>query len=265
MAALSHGDAPGHLDRVTVASVPALAFGLFLATIGVAAGGLASVVGFGIGSLLTPALALATGTQLAVAAASIPHLAGTSQRLWALRRSVDRRVLLWFGATSAVGGLAGALANTAGSSRGLAVVFGLALILAGISELTGWIERVRWGPRAASVAGLVSGLLGGLVGNQGGIRSAALLGFGVPKESFVATATAIALVVDLARVPVYLSTQGPAIAAIWPLVGAATAGVVFGTAVGVRVLDRLPSRGFHQVVGIALIALGLSMAVFGGT
>ena len=51
----------------------------------VAAGAVASVSGFGIGSLLTPLLALHAGTKTAVAAVSIPHLIGTAIRFWRLR------------------------------------------------------------------------------------------------------------------------------------------------------------------------------------
>jgi uncharacterized membrane protein YfcA len=239
-------------------------FGLLFALVAVIAGGIAAVTGFGIGSLLTPALALQTGTKLAVAAVAVPHVVGTAQRFWLLRRHVDRRVLLGFGIASAVGGLAGALAHTRISSRGLAVVFGALVILAGLSELTGWIERVRWGRGAAWVAGLLSGALGGLVGNQGGIRSAAMLGFDVPKESFVATATAIALFVDGARLPVYLATEWDGVARVWPLVLTATAGVVVGTALGTRVLGRLPQRAFRRVLAVLLIALGGYMIVAGG-
>ena len=217
-----------------------------LAVVGVIAGALASVAGFGIGSLLTPVLALGTGAKLAVAAVAIPHLIGTLQRFWILRRHVDRRVLLWFGLASAAGGLAGALLNAGGTNRAIAAVFGIAVALAGLSELTGWMEGVRWGRRAAWVAGLGSGFLGGLVGNQGGIRSAALLGFEVPKEAFVATATAIALFVDGARLPVYLVTQGAEIAAIWPLLLAASIGVVVGTAVGARILGGIAARTFRE-------------------
>jgi uncharacterized membrane protein YfcA len=240
-----------------------VAFGAGLAAVGAAAGALAAVAGFGIGSLLTPVLALQTGTKLAVAAVAIPHLIGTLQRFWILRRHVDHRVLLWFGVTSAAGGLAGAILNAGGSSRALSIVFGLAVGLAGVSELTGWMERLRWGRNAAWLAGLVSGFLGGLVGNQGGIRSAALLGFDVPKESFVATATAIALFVDAARLPVYVLTQGSEIANLWPLLLVATAGVVVGTAIGTRVLNRIPQRTFHRVVGVALLVLGVVMAAGG--
>ena len=232
----------------------ALGGGLGLA--GLLAGGIAAVAGFGIGSILTPVLALETGTRLAVAAVAIPHVIGTAQRLWLLRAYVDRRVLLGFGVASAIGGLAGALLQSVVAGRGIAIVFGLALVATGVAELTGWMRRVRWGRRAAWVAGLVSGLLGGMVGNQGSVRSASLLGFDVPKESFVATATAIALFVDTARLPVYLVTQGPEILALWPLLLVASIGVVVGTAMGTRVLGRIDDATFHRTLGVALVALG---------
>jgi uncharacterized membrane protein YfcA len=55
------------------------------------AGALASVTGFGIGSLLTPLLALQVDTRLAVAAISIPHVIGTALRFWLLAGGVDRK------------------------------------------------------------------------------------------------------------------------------------------------------------------------------
>jgi uncharacterized membrane protein YfcA len=73
----------------------------------VAAGAIASVAGFGVGSVLTPVFALRVDTRLAVAAVSIPHLAATSLRLWMMRRYVDWRLLRGFGLASAAGGLAG--------------------------------------------------------------------------------------------------------------------------------------------------------------
>ena len=238
-------------------------FGTFVAFVGLIAAGVASVTGFGIGSLLTPVLAIETGTKLAVAAVSIPHLVGTAQRFWLLRRHVDRHVLLGFGVASAVGGLAGALVHVWVSSRSLAVVFGIVVAIAGVSELTGWMRRVHWGRHSAWAAGALSGALGGMVGNQGGIRTAALLGFDVPKESFVATATAIGLFVDGARMPVYLATEWREIIGVWPLILTATVAVVVGTALGARVLTRLRQETFRRVIGALLIVLGLYMAVAG--
>lgn len=239
-------------------------FDIVLGAVAVLAGGIAALTGFGIGSLLTPTLSVTTGTKLAVAAIAVPHFIGTLQRFWMLRRHVDRRVLLGFGIASAIGGLAGALVHARVTSRALAVVFGALLILAGVSELTGWMRRVRWPRAAAWVAGALSGALGGMVGNQGGIRSAAMLGFHVPKEAFIATATAIGLFVDVARLPVYLATQGRAMASVWPLMLIATLGVVTGTALGTKVLGRLPPQVFRRMLAIVLVGLGLYMAVTGG-
>jgi len=225
---------------------------------------IASVTGFGIGSLLTPALAISLGTKLAVAVVSIPHFVGTAQRFILLRRYVDRRVVVRFGIASAAGGLAGALLHARATSHALAVVFGVLLLLAGVSELTGWMTRVRWSRSAAWVAGALSGALGGLVGNQGGIRSAAMLGFEVPKQSFVATATAIGLCVDVARVPVYLATQGAEIAGAWRPLVIAIVCVVIGTAVGARLLSRVPEWIFRRIVALLLILLGATMIATGG-
>jgi uncharacterized protein len=80
-----------------------------LAIAGIAAGCIAAISGFGIGSLLTPVLAFTMDTRLAIAAVSVPRLIGTAQRFWTLRRNIDRRLLLEFGLTSAAGGLIGAL------------------------------------------------------------------------------------------------------------------------------------------------------------
>ena len=175
--------------------------GLILA-VSVFAGGIAAVTGFGIGSLLTPALALQFDTRLAVAAVSIPHVIGTAIRLWLLSGGVDRKVFWSFGLTSAAGGLAGALLQGWATNRWLNLVFGGLLLFAAVSEVSGLASRMRFRGPVAWIAGAVSGVLGGLVGNQGGLRSAALLGFGLSRQSFVATATAIGLVVDGARMPV---------------------------------------------------------------
>jgi len=182
-------------------------FSLWVLLTAVVAGGVAAVSGFGIGSLLTPLLAARYGTKLAVAIVSIPHLVATAARFLGLRRQLDRRIFLNFGILSAAGGLLGALLNARANSPMLAIVFGCLLIFAGVSGLSGFVDRMRFGRRMAWFAGALSGFFGGLVGNQGGIRSAALLGFNIQKEALVATATAIALIVDGARMPIYLAVE----------------------------------------------------------
>ena len=229
--------------------------------IAVIAGGIAAVTGFGIGSLLTPVLALSVDTRVAVAAVSIPHVVGTGVRCWLLRGGVDRRVLWSFGLTSAAGGLAGAALYNVVSSRWLNVVFGVLLLFAAVSAITGLTAKMRFRGWIAWIAGAVSGLLGGLVGNQGGIRSAALLGFGLSRETLVGTATVIALFVDGARLPVYLATEDQELLVLRPWIALATIGVTAGTLLGSRILRRVPEVWFQRVLAVVLAALGVVMLV----
>jgi uncharacterized membrane protein YfcA len=233
-------------------------FGAFATVASIVAGAIAAVAGFGIGSVLTPVLSLRFDVRLAIAMVSLPHLAGTVVRLVLVRAHVDRGVLLGFGVASAVGGLAGAALQAVVQSAVLAIVFGVLLIFAGLGSLTGFAKRMRFtGRNLALLGGALSGLLGGLVGNQGGIRAAALLGFDVDKEAFVATATAVALVVDGARIPVYLATQGSDLAAQATLIGVLALGAVIGTFAGGWTLRRLPEALFRRVVGVLLVLLGV--------
>ena len=107
--------------------------------------------------------------------------------------------------------------------------------------------------------GILSGFFGGLVGNQGGIRAAALLGFQLEPRRLVATATASALLVDAARVPIYLWSQGGAIADGARFWIAGGGGVAVGTLIGVPVLCRIPEEAYRRLVGALLFILGISL------
>jgi uncharacterized membrane protein YfcA len=236
-------------------------FELLVFFAGVFGGAVAAVAGFGIGSLLTPVIAMATDAGLAVAAVSIPHAIGTTIRFCRFRRAVDWTIVRSFGVTSTAGGLSGALLNAYSSSRALEIVFGALLVLAGASQVTGFARRWRLRGTLAWIGGALSGFFGGLVGNQGGIRTAAMLGFEVDKRRFVATTTAVALLIDAARVPVYVSLEPRALAGLWLPISIATAGVILGTLFGEKVLARVPEHLFRTVVGTLLLLLGIFFLV----
>jgi uncharacterized membrane protein YfcA len=228
------------------------------------AGAIASVTGFGIGSILTPTLSLWMDGRLAVAVVSVPHLIGTAIRFSMVKAHVDRRVMWRFGLASAAGGLTGALFQSAISGPRLMIVLAVLLLFVAAIELTGLAGRMRFTGPAAWIAGVLSGLLGGLVGNQGGIRSAALLGFSLPRDVFVATATAIALFVDGARMPVYAFTAREELwATRYPML-IATVGVAVGTIAGARLLRRIPETMFRKVVAIVLALLAVALLARAG-
>jgi uncharacterized membrane protein YfcA len=228
----------------------------------IVAGGVAAVSGFGIGSLLTPLLAIGFGTKTAVLLVALPHATATALRFWILRRAVDRRVLLTFGVASAVGGVGGALLHNAFDSRVLEVILGALLVFAGVSGLSGLSARTRIRSTSLAVAaGIVSAAFGGLVGNQGGIRSAALLHFDLSRTAMIATATGIGLAVDAVRIPIYLATGFGEMAAHWEFVVVASAGAVIGTLIGTPLLRLVPELLFRRIVFGLVAVLGAALVV----
>jgi uncharacterized membrane protein YfcA len=238
------------------AEIPLWFAGLVLLT-ALVAGATASVVGFGIGSLLTPVLAARFGTETAIAAVVVPHLAGGLLRGWRLRRAVDRAVLVRFGLLSAAAGLAGALLFARLAPAALTRALGALLLLTSTAGLTGWSDR--WKPRGAPVwlLGALSGFFGGVVGNQGGLRAAALSAFGLAPAAFVATSTAIGVLVDVARAPIYLIDAGLRLADLAGVIGVAVAGVLAGTLAGERLLLGLSPARFRVIVSAAIGLLGV--------
>jgi len=104
------------------------------------AGGIASIAGFGIGSLLTPLLASHYDMKAAVGAVSIPHVIATAIRFWKLRRDVDRKVLLGFGVMNACGALIGAFAHSRVGGSALTAVLGVLLVFRR-GYWTPWVYR----------------------------------------------------------------------------------------------------------------------------
>jgi uncharacterized membrane protein YfcA len=236
-------------------------FEITLAAVAVIAGSIASIAGFGIGSLLTPLLASSEGMSVAVVAVSISHFFGTSIRFFLLRKSINRQILLSFGLTSAFGGIAGALLHNTFQSLILTIVFGCLLIVTGIFGITGLTEKIHFKGIVAWILGGISGIFGGLVGNQGTIRSSVLLGFEIDKDQFVATATGIALMVDIARLPVYLATWWEEVTFIWQSIIIMTAGVVAGTFLGRRLLEIIPETIFKKAVSTIILIIGILILI----
>lgn len=222
----------------------------------VVGGATAAIAGFGIGSLLTPVMASRFGMTVAIAAVSVPHALATALRCWRLRAGIDWSVMRGFGLLSAAGGLAGALLYSRFSNRTLTVVLALLLFATATAGLTNWTRRVRLGSVGAGGLGFASGLFGGVAGNQGGLRAAALLGFGLSPIAFVATATATGLLVDAARLPLYAWKSAADIERVAIPTGVACVGVIIGTLAGERVLLGLSVDRFRVAVSVLIGLLG---------
>ena len=231
-------------------------FFTLVAMISFVAGATASIVGFGIGSLLTPIVAVRFGTDVAVAVVALPHLAGGLIRGWQLWCFINWRVVVRFGLLSATGGILGAFLFARLAPSVLKPILGVLLVMTAISGITEWTERRIPHGIALWALGALSGFFGGIVGNQGGLRAAMLSTLKLTPVAFVATSTVIGVMVDTVRVPIYLQRASVDLAGLWRLVAVGITGVVAGTLMGDRILLGLSRNSFRIIVSVAIGLLG---------
>ncbi|MBI1991610.1 MAG: sulfite exporter TauE/SafE family protein [Candidatus Omnitrophica bacterium] len=224
---------------------------LFLAC-AFAAETIGTMAGFGAATILTPIAFLFMDAKTAIAVVASFHLFGNGSRLIFFGRSIHWKTWLQFGLSGILFSFVGAGVTTRLSSSAVEVCFGVFLLLyVGLSTVAS--ERVRLPSHPATLVGggMVSGFIAGLLGTGGAVRSVCLLAFGLPKEAYVGTSAAIALVVDATRLPVYLAGRFIPSTMIPVLVGLVLVAFA-GSWLGQRLVRRISAVGFRRFVNVML-------------
>jgi uncharacterized membrane protein YfcA len=215
--------------------------------------------GFGVGTVLTPVFAFFYDVRTAVFLVAIVHLANNLLKLGLFIRHVDREVLKRFGLVSLAGALIGSLLQGTIGGGSVRIILALFLVASGIMEFLPQRSSFKLPRRFDFAGGFASGLLGGLIGNQGAIRSAYLLNYSLSKEAFVATATAIAIVIDLTRIPVYLYQQASQFSEASTTLLIVTAVAFAGTLIGKQLLTKISLERFRMTVAGFLVVMGIAL------
>ncbi|MBI1315983.1 TSUP family transporter [bacterium] len=251
------------MNAVEIGWIAAVAFGASLLTF---------FSGFGLGSLLTPAFLFFFPPDVAIALTAVVHLLNNVFKFGLMRTHLDWSVFHRFGWTALFGSLLGAaLLLQVGQLAPIPWIGGRSIpplkpLIGGLLMVFSLFEmgpQIHKGtlPRAwLPWGGGLSGFFGGFSGHQGALRSVFLLRVGLSPAAYVATGTAIALAVDLARIPLYgmrfgadlLSTQAPVLMAA---VGSATAGAVLGK----QMLKKLKVQWLQVLVGLVMMGIGLGL------
>ena len=161
-----------------------------------------------------------------------------------------------FGVPSVILSIAGAFLVSYLSQEVLKGILGVFLV--GYAAYSLWKENfaVPASTLNAVVGGGLSGFFAGLIGTGGALRGAFLTGFALPKDKYIATAAAIALAVDLTRIPVYLYAgflQG-AYTKYLPLLFLIA---LAGSFIGKTIVKKIPQNHFRRFVLIAILLIGL--------
>lgn len=231
---------------------------LFILLITFVTSTLTLLTGFGVGTILTPTFALLYDVKTAVLLVSIVHLTNNLLKFGLFRRNVNLGILRRFGLVSIVGALAGSFAQSFLQSSLVAIALGCFLIVTGILEFLP-LNPFRIPRSFDQAGGFLSGFMGGIIGNQGAIRSAYLLNYDLTKESFIGTGTAIAILIDLTRIPVYLTHQTVTIETAGPGLLIVILIAFGGTFLGKRLLRHLSLGRFRRVVASFLILVGIRL------
>lgn len=226
----------------------------------VAAEVIGTIAGFGSSTVFLPLALLFFDFKSALLLVACLHIFGNIARLQFFRRGLDRSLLLGFGLPSVASTIVGALLVGQLPQSTLKGILGLFLLVLGLLTLRGVVPTVRPNPTRLAVAGGVSGFLAGLIGTGGALRGASLHAFGLSKTRYLATAAAVALAVDVTRIPLYVSQGFLTARDVWYVPLLLVAAVV-GSRIGKYVVDRIPQRRFAGAVAGAITLVGAAFLV----
>jgi len=217
------------------------------------------MAGFGAATVLTPIASFFMVIKIAVAIVACFHLFGNAFRLCFFRRHVNWAIVRQFGLVAVLLSFSGAQAAAWLSSASMKVLLGGFLLVYTLLEAFHITAvRVPATTKTLLVGGITSGFVAGLIGTGGVIRSVCLLAFGLPKEAYLGTSAAIALIVDAIRVPVYV-TQGFIPPTFVPVVISLIAVAFCGAWLGQRLVRAVSPVRFKQFVLVMLFLMGLKL------
>lgn len=179
--------------------------------------------GFGLGTILLPVFSIYYDAPIAVGLTAIVHFLNNIFKIGLVYKNINWSVVLKFGIPSLLAALVGAyflktisgntiiinsyeINNHIFSITSFNIIIGLLIIFFSLFEVIPYFKNLTFDENKLTIGGLLSGFFGGLSGHQGALRSAFLVRLKLSKESFVASGTAIACIVDIARMSVYALT-----------------------------------------------------------
>ena len=214
-----------------------------------------TVAGFGSSTVALPLALLFFDFQTALILVAFLHIFGNVGRISFFKSGLDKRLLLIFGIPSVVFTLAGALLVSSISQTTLKSILGVFLVVYAIIFL--WKEKIKLQPSVLNslIGGSLSGFLAGLIGTGGALRGAFLTAVGLPKEKYIATAAAIALAVDVTRIPVYFAEGFLNNRYYWYIPFLFVIALA-GSFTGKQIVKQVPQKTFRKIVLGAIFIVG---------
>jgi uncharacterized protein len=226
--------------------------------LGVVAGTVGGVLGFGTSIMLMPALVLVFGPREAVPIMAISAIMANASRVAAWWREIDWRVTAAYSATGIPAAALGArtlLTLPAGVIELALGVFFIAMI-----PLRRWMARKSWTLNLWHMAcvGLVIGFITGIVVSTGPINAPFFLAYGLVKGAYLGTEAMGSLAVYIAKAITFRSFDALPVSIIVKglIIGSS---LVAGAFIAKRLLHKIDNDKFKLLMDGLLLMAGLTM------
>jgi len=212
--------------------------------------------GFGLSTVLTPLVLLLIPPHEAIAVVAIVHGAHNAGKLALLWENVDLEAFKRYGVWLILGSVVGALLQSRVPQRPLLGILGIALIVLPALTLSEKWTGYMMPESNDRVGGFGSGFMGGLSGHQGALRAMFLSRRISNKMSYAATASILALCVDLSRIPVYLFYRSEEVFSHYGLTVVLVISALLGARLGKVWLKNIDSILIRRGVMVGIILSG---------
>ncbi len=223
----------------------------------------ATTIGFGYSTTLTPLLLLFLPLNQAVLFVAITHLFGDVWKFIFFAKGFNISLFLSFGLASIVFSFLGAQVLFFFSLPIFSHIFGCFIVVY-LAYL--WYEpqfKLPANYYTGIFGGALSGFSAGLFGISGAIRALFLVPFNLPKSTYLSTVGLIAFMTNVSRIFVYVS-HGVVLKSYywWGLFFFVPASFV-GAFIGKIIVEFIPREKFRKLVISILLLLGIKLLLFG--
>ncbi|MGD8353403.1 MAG: sulfite exporter TauE/SafE family protein [Pseudomonadota bacterium] len=229
---------------------------------------LASIAGtlssFGASTIMVAVLLMFYPLTQVLLLVAIIHWFDDLWKMILFRKGMRWLLIIGFAVPGVAASYAGARTTITIPEKAVFTFLGLVLIVYASYLIFHPLFRLPQNLLTAAAGGTLSGFMAGIMGMGGAARGAFLTIYDLPKEVYIATSGAIAILIDSARIATYhtegvrltvLSGKGLGIYIPLSFAGAAAAKYLAG---------RIPQKHYRTFIAAVLITVGVKFLLFGG-
>ena len=213
--------------------------------------------GFGLSTIMTPIVLWMMPPHEAVAVVGIVHGMHNAAKYISLREYVDINAVKHYGIWLVIGAIIGAVLNNSVSQKPLLLIIGIFLIILPLLTISEKWTNYKIPEANDRIGGFGSGFMGGLSGHQGALRAMFLTRRIKDKMNYAATASVLALCVDVTRVPVYFFFRYENIIEYFELTIILVLAALIGVNIGKKWLKAMNNSLIHNLVMVGIIISGI--------